>query len=85
MPRVSQNHDGSPKRRLQPILLLDEPLGSGGCHRRRDEGGSSARSSLLWRVGPPECSTSTVCVDEDFCPLAVARVHWPGGRPEETG
>eukprot|EP01043_Picozoa_sp_COSAG02_P029467 COSAG02_NODE_1835_length_10714_cov_7.585437_6_plen_58_part_00 len=28
MPGVSQNHDGSPKRRLQPILLLDEPLGS---------------------------------------------------------
>ena len=27
MPRVSQNHDGSPKRRLQPILILDEPLG----------------------------------------------------------
>ncbi len=27
MPRVSQNHDGSPKRRLQPIFLLDEPLG----------------------------------------------------------
>ena len=27
MPGVSQNHDGSPKRRLQPILLLDEPLG----------------------------------------------------------
>ena len=27
MPRVSQNHDESPKRRLQPILLLDEPLG----------------------------------------------------------
>ena len=26
MPRVSQNHDGSPKRRLQPIFLLDEPL-----------------------------------------------------------
>ena len=25
MPAVSQNHDGSPKRRLQPILLLDEP------------------------------------------------------------
>jgi hypothetical protein len=29
MPRVSQNHDGSPKRRLQPIFLLDEPLGGG--------------------------------------------------------
>ena len=27
MPGVSQNHDGSTKRRLQPILLLDEPLG----------------------------------------------------------
>ena len=27
MPRVSQNHDGSPKRRLQPIRILDEPLG----------------------------------------------------------
>ena len=27
MPRVSQNHDGSPKRRLQPIFILDEPLG----------------------------------------------------------
>ena len=28
MPGVSQNHDGSTKRRLQPILLLDEALGS---------------------------------------------------------
>ena len=27
MPGVSQNHGGSTKRRLQPILLLDEPLG----------------------------------------------------------
>ena len=27
MPRVSQNLCGSPKRRLQPILILDEPLG----------------------------------------------------------
>ena len=27
MPGVSQNYDGSTKRRLQPILLLDEPLG----------------------------------------------------------
>jgi hypothetical protein len=26
MPRVSQNHDGSPKRRLQPLRILDEPL-----------------------------------------------------------
>jgi hypothetical protein len=28
MPRVSQNHDGSPKRRLEPIFLLHEPLGT---------------------------------------------------------
>ena len=27
MPGVSQNHYGSTKRRLQPILLLDEALG----------------------------------------------------------
>ena len=27
MAGVSQNHDGSTKRRLQPILLLDEALG----------------------------------------------------------
>ena len=33
MPGVSQNHDGSPKRRLQPILLLDEPLGYLGSSR----------------------------------------------------
>ena len=35
MPGVSQNHDGSTKRRLQPILLLDEALGYrvGTSHR----------------------------------------------------
>ena len=27
MPGVSQNHHGSPQRRLEPIVLLDEPLG----------------------------------------------------------
>ena len=32
MPGVSQNHDGSTKRRLQPILLVDEPLGYGSPH-----------------------------------------------------
>ena len=31
MPRVSQNLYGSPKRRLQPILILDEPLPGVPC------------------------------------------------------
>ena len=56
MPEVSQNHDGSPKRRLQPIIPLDEPLGNkrvrGVCARAR-AAAPRARSAQLVRHAVP--------------------------------
>ena len=54
MPGVSQNHDGSTKRRLQPILLLDEPLGV-HCARVQSPGGRTCRIYALY-----SCTVRTV-------------------------
>jgi hypothetical protein len=59
MPRVSQNLYGSPKRRLQPILILDEPLvakglSASGCQSALAE----SPPCMAWAATSDHCRPS---------------------------